>query len=149
MQKIQQFVPKIPISDQKLPNTAINYPILLTNTHFLPKKLYMFAKKTLFQKPNAKKNNNSCQKYPFLTKKLPNTARNYPILLTNTHFLPKKLYMFAKKPYSKNLMQKKQQFVPKIPISDQKLPNTARNYPILLTNTQFLPKKFYMFAKKT
>ena len=55
MQTKQQFVPKIPISDQKLPNTARNYPILLTNTHFLPKKLYMFAKKTLFQKRNAKK----------------------------------------------------------------------------------------------
>ena len=55
MQKKQQFVPKIPISDQKLPNTARNYPIQLSNTQFLPKKFYMFAKKTLFQKPNANK----------------------------------------------------------------------------------------------
>ena len=101
MQKKQQFVPKIPIFDQKLPNTARNYPILLTNTHFLPKNFYMFAKKTLFQKPNAKKQQ-FVPKMPISDQKLPNTARNYPILLTNTHFLPKKFYMFAKK----NLIQK-------------------------------------------
>ena len=63
MQKKQQFVPKIPISDHKLPNTARNYPILLTNTHFLQK-------------------NNTC-----LPKK-PNSYQRRPIVLKAVQFLP-------------------------------------------------------------